>query len=329
MSMSGPDTIPESAMTNPPAVDRWDGIGVAVAGLGSMGLGIAASLLRAGAHVTGFDPGKDRRSAFAELGGEVAVSAGAAAERADVVVSVVVNAEQTEALLFGPDGLVERMAPDGVFVSCATLAPGKARAMAHRLEATGRHYLDAPISGGAQRAADGSLTVMASGSAAAFDRAAHVLDAIAGKVYRLGDAAGQGAAFKMVNQLLAGVHIAAAAEAIAFAANEGLDLQRVYEVITASAGNSWMFQNRVPHMIDGDYTPRSAVDIFVKDLGIVLDMGRSNAFPVPLASAALQLFVMTSAAGMGRDDDASVARLYARIAGLHLPGEPAAPTDCP
>jgi 3-hydroxyisobutyrate dehydrogenase len=254
------------------------------------------------------------------------MSAAEAAGGADIVVSVVVNADQTEVLLFGEEGVATHMAPGGVFVSCATLAPGKARAMAQRLEATGRHYLDAPVSGGAQRAADGSLTVMASGSETAFERAAPALEAMAGRVYRLGDAAGQGAAFKMVNQLLAGVHIAAAAEAIAFAANEGLDLQKVYEVITASAGNSWMFENRVPHMLDGDYSPRSAVDIFVKDLGIVLDMGRSNAFPVPLASAALQLFVMTSAAGMGRDDDASVARLYARIAGLHLPGEDPAPT---
>jgi 3-hydroxyisobutyrate dehydrogenase len=307
--------------------NRWTGLRVAVAGLGSMGLGMAATLLRAGAPVTGFDPGEARRRAFSVLGGDIAPSAAAAAARADIVVSVVVNADQTEALLFGPDGIASRMAEDGVFVSCATVAPARARAMARKLEATGRHYLDAPISGGAQRAADGSLTVMASGSEAAFERASPVLDAIAGKVYRLGDSAGQGAAFKMVNQLLAGIHIAAAAEAIAFAANEGLDLSKVYEVITASAGNSWMFENRVPHMIDGDYTPRSAVDIFVKDLGIVLDMGRASAFPVPLSSAALQLFVMTSAAGMGRDDDASVARLYARIAGLDLPGEPAAPTD--
>jgi 3-hydroxyisobutyrate dehydrogenase len=316
MTTTGSETIHE----------RWAGQSVAIAGLGAMGLGMAASLLRDGADVTGFDPGQERRHAFAALGGKVAVSAVEAADRADIVVSVVVNAEQTEALLFGPEGIAARMAPGGVFVSCATLAPGRARAMAQRLEATGRHYLDAPVSGGAHRAADGSLTVMASGSPAAFERAAPALDAMADKVYRLGDAPGQGAAFKMVNQLLAGVHIAAAAEAMAFASSEGLDLQKVYEVIRASAGNSWMFENRVPHILDGDYAPRSAVDIFVKDLGIVLDMGRANAFPVPLASAALQLFLMTSAAGMGRDDDASVARLYARIAGLQLPGEDPAST---
>ena len=126
----------------------------------------------------------------------------------------------------------------------------------------------------------------------------------------------------MINQLLAGVHIAAASEAITFAAKQGLDIRKVYEVITASAGNSWMFENRVPHVLDGDYTPRSAVEIFVKDLGIIQDMARTAKFPVPVASAALQMFLMTAASGMGRDDDASVARMYARVTDTHLPGEP-------
>jgi 3-hydroxyisobutyrate dehydrogenase len=117
------------------------------------------------------------------------------------------------------------------------------------------------------------------------------------------------------------VHIADACEAIAFAARQGLDIAKVYEVITASAGNSWMFQNRIPHVLEGDYRPRSAVDIFTKDLGIVLDMARAEKFPVPIAGAALQMFLMTAGAGMGRDDDASVARLYARMTGTTLPGE--------
>ncbi|MGH6717035.1 MAG: NAD-binding protein, partial [Bradyrhizobium sp.] len=189
-------------------------------------------------------------------------------------------------------------------------------------ETTGRSYLDAPISGGAQRAAQGELTILASGGPAAFAKARPALDAMAAKLYELGDAPGQGAAFKMVNQLLAGVHIAAASEAIAFAARQGLDLRKVYEVITASAGNSWMFENRMPHVLDGDYSPRSAVEIFVKDLGIVQDMARSARFPVPVASAALQMFLMTAASGMGGDDDASVTRMYARIGGTNLPGQP-------
>ena len=234
-----------------------------------------------------------------------------AAKAADIVVSVVVNAAQTETILFGKDGVAETLAKDAVFVSSATMDPDVARRLAKQLEATGRHYLDAPISGGAQRAAQGELTILASGSAAAFAKARPALDAMAAKLYELGDAAGQGAAFKMINQLLAGVHIAAASEAIAFAAKQGLDIRKVYEVITASAGNSWMFENRMPHVLDGDYAPRSAVEIFVKDLGIIQDMARTAKFPVPVAAAALQMFLMTAASGMGRDDDASVARMYA------------------
>lgn len=298
-----------------------DGSGskAAVIGLGSMGFGMALSLLRAGFDVTGCDVSADAVARFAGQGGRGATSPADAVRGADVVVSVVVNAAQTEAILFGPSGAAQGMAGGAVFISSATMDPDVARRLSAQLEATGRHYLDAPISGGAQRAAEGALTILASGSPAAFAAAQSALDAMAAKLYRLGDAAGAGAAFKMINQLLAGVHIAAASEAMAFAAKQGLDLRKVYEVITASAGNSWMFENRMPHVLDADYTPRSAVDIFVKDLGIIQDMARSHKFPVPVAAAALQMFLMTSGAGMGRDDDSSVARLYAQVSGATLP----------
>nr|WP_283813269.1 L-threonate dehydrogenase [Bradyrhizobium sp. Leo121] len=294
---------------------------VAVIGLGSMGSGMATSLLRAGLEVTGCDVSADSVARFVRGGGKGAKTPKEAADSADIVVSVVVNAAQTETILFGENGVAETLPKGSVFVSSATMDPDVARRLAAKLEATDRHYLDAPISGGAQRAAQGELTILASGSAAAFAKARPALDAMAGKLYELGDAAGQGAAFKMINQLLAGVHIAAASEAMAFAAKQGLDIRKVYEVITASAGNSWMFENRMPHVLDGDYTPRSAVEIFVKDLGIIQDMARSAKFPVPVSAAALQMFLMTAAAGMGRDDDASVARMYARVTGTKLPGE--------
>jgi L-threonate 2-dehydrogenase len=294
---------------------------IAVIGLGSMGFGMATSLRRAGFEVTGCDVSADMVARFVSEGGKGAKTPAEAAKTAGIVICVVLNAAQTETVLFGKDGVVETLAKDAVFVASATMDPEVARRLAKQLEATGRHYLDAPISGGAQRAAQGELTILASGSAAAFAKTRPALDAMAAKVYELGDAAGQGAAFKMINQLLAGVHIAAASEAITFAARQGLDLQKVYEVITASAGNSWMFENRIPHVIAGDYKPRSAVEIFVKDLGIVQDMARGARFPAPLASAALQMFLMASASGMGRDDDASVARLYARIGGTELPGK--------
>ena len=292
---------------------------VAVIGLGSMGLGMARSLLRAGFAVAGCDISDAPRAALEEAGGVFASSPAASARNAKCVVAVVVNGAQTQDVLFGPDGCAATMPADAVFVASATMAPSVARGLAERLEATGRHYLDAPMSGGAARADEGTLTMLASGSKDAFDRARPALEAMTTTLYELGDRAGQGAAFKMVNQLLAGVHIAAACEAVAFARRQDLDLARVYEVITKSAGNSWMFENRVPHVLEGDYAPRSATEIFTKDLGIVLDMAREATFPVPIAGAALQMFLMTAAAGMGRDDDSSVARLYAQLAGLSLP----------
>ncbi|HXO03492.1 MAG TPA: L-threonate dehydrogenase [Stellaceae bacterium] len=292
---------------------------VAVIGLGSMGFGMATALLRAGLDVTGCDVMPATIARFVAAGGHGAATPAEAVSKADIVVSVVVNAAQTEAILFGPDGAAVGMPEGSVLVSSATMDPEIARGLAKRIEAAGRHYLDAPISGGAQRAAEGALTILASGSRTAFAKAKPALDAMAATLYELGDEPGQGAAFKMINQLLAGVHIAAASEAIAFAARQGLDLRRVYEVITSSAGNSWMFENRMPHVLDADYTPRSAVEIFVKDLGIVQDMARNARFPVPMAAAALQMFLMTAGSGMGRDDDSSVARIYASVGGAKLP----------
>ena len=286
-----------------------------------MGYGMAVSLRRKGFTVSGFDVRSEVTERFArDHGGIGAKTAREAAQDADIVVVVVVNADQTDALLFDADiGVVESMRKGAVIMSCATMAPDRARAFAAAAHAKGLEYLDSPISGGAQRAAEGTLTVLASGTPSAMAKAEPALTAMAANVYRLGDEAGIGASFKMVNQLLAGVHIAAASEALVFAKRLGLDIQKVYEVITASAGNSWMFENRMPHVLDGDYSPRSAVDIFTKDLGIINDMSRSSKFPTPVASTALQMFLMTAAAGMGKDDDASVARLYASVTGIDLP----------
>jgi L-threonate 2-dehydrogenase len=295
---------------------------IAVIGLGSMGFGMASVLRHKGFEVTGCEVSPEIVARFEKDGGRIAKTPAEAARSAGIVVSVVLNAAQTEAILFGKDGVAETLAKDAVFVSSATMDPDVARRLAKQLEATGRHYLDAPISGGAQRAAQGELTILASGSAAAFAKARPALDAMAAKLYELGEAPGLGAAFKMVNQLLAGVHIVAASEAMTFAAKQGLDLRKVYDVITASAGNSWMFENRMKQVLSGDYAPRSAVEIFVKDLGIVQDMARTARFPAPLSAAALQMFLAASGAGMGREDDSSVARMYAQMSGASLPFEP-------
>jgi L-threonate 2-dehydrogenase len=291
---------------------------IAVIGLGAIGYGVAANLARKGWSVTGADTNPAAADRFAnEFGGAIG-SSREAASGADVVILVVVSAAQCEAILFGDAGVLASTAPDALIISCVTMDPAQARSMGERVEASGRAFVDAPTSGGTARAADGALTLLISGRDDAMKRAEPIFDAIASKVYRLGAEAGAGSAFKMINQLLAGVHIAAACEAIAFAKKLGLDLSKVYEVITASAGNSWMFENRVPHILENDYAPKSAVAIFTKDLGIVSDMARAASFPTPLAGSALQMFLMTAASGMERDDDASVARLYAKIAGIEL-----------
>ena len=287
---------------------------VGLIGLGAMGRGMAASLRRAGHEVHVHDVRADAMATFVKEGGKASATPAELAAACDVVMSVVVNAAQTEEVLFGPQGAAAAMKPGSVFVMCSTVDPAWSIALEGRLEALGLHYLDAPISGGAAKAAVGQITMMTAGKAAAYDRCGGVLEAISAKVYRLGDRAGPGSTVKIVNQLLAGVHIAAAAEAMALGIRSGVDPQQVYEVITHSAGNSWMFENRMPHVLSGDYTPLSAVDIFVKDLGLVLDTAFATKFPLPLASTAHQMFMQASSAGHGREDDAAVIKIFPGIA---------------
>ncbi|MDH4571273.1 L-threonate dehydrogenase [Salinicola acroporae] len=290
---------------------------VGVIGLGSMGMGMATSLVNAGFETWGCDLREEARASFAEAGGHAVATPAEMAAGVEIVLTVVVNADQTRAVLFGDGGLLPGLAPDSVVISCATCAPDDVQALGVDLAAQDIHLLDAPISGGSVKAAAGQLTIMASGPATLFERAENVLDALAAKVFRLGDGLGQGSQVKLVNQLLAGVHIAAAAEAMAYGIRGGCDPQTLYEVITQSAGNSWMFENRVPHILAGDYTPHSAVDIFVKDLGIVHDTAHRDRFPLPLTALALSQFTLASAQGLGREDDIAVVKVYP---GITLPG---------
>ena len=286
---------------------------VGVVGLGAMGSGMAGSLRRAGADVHVCDARDGVAAAFAKNGGTACANVAELAMRSDVVVSVVVNAEQTEAVLFGDGGAAAAMGPGSVFVMCSTVDPNVSIDFERRVEARGLLYVDAPISGGAAKAASGEMTVMGAARDAAWSAAAPFLHAMAARVYRLGDRAGNGSKVKIINQLLAGVHIAAAAEAMALGLREGVDPAQLYDVITHSAGNSWMFENRMAHVLAGDYAPLSAVDIFVKDLGLVLDTARATKFPLPLASTAHQMFMQASSAGFAREDDAAVIKIFPGI----------------
>jgi L-threonate 2-dehydrogenase len=292
---------------------------VGVIGLGNMGMGAALNLLKKGHDVTGCELREETRAAFMASGGAAVDAPGALPADLEAVVVFVINAAQTEQVLFGEKGCLARMPKGGVVLCCATVAPEAAKALGRRIEDAGFLMLDSPVSGGSLGAREGTMTVMGSGSEAAFAKAGPVLEAISTKVWRLGDQVGVGSTVKMVNQLLAGVHIATAAEALALGIRAGADPTTLYKVISDSAGSSWMWQNRVPHILDGDDTPSSAVNIFVKDLGIVLDQARALTFPLPLASAAHQLFLAAAANGQGLKDDAFVIRVWQALTGIELP----------
>ncbi|MFP8780442.1 L-threonate dehydrogenase [Hydrogenophaga sp. RWCD_12] len=293
--------------------DKNMGASIGVIGLGAMGRGIAASLRRAGWNVHVCDVRMEAAQAFAADGGVACASPAELAAHCEVIVSVVVNAAQTEAVLFDDGGAAAAMRPGSLFIMCSTVDPNVSVQFEQRLAALGLLYLDAPISGGAAKAASGEMTMMTSGTPAAYAKANGALEAMAAKVYRLGDKAGNGSKVKIINQLLAGVHIAAAAEAMALGLREGVKAEDIYEVITHSAGNSWMFENRMAHVLAADYTPLSAVDIFVKDLGLVLDTARASKFPLPLSATAHQMFMQASTAGYAKEDDSAVIKIFPGI----------------
>lgn len=290
---------------------------VAVIGLGAMGMGAAQSCVRAGLDTYGVDLSAQARDVLQAAGAKaVAASADGFADKLDAVLLLVVNAAQVDAVLFGESKLADKLKPGTAVMVSSTIAAQDARRFGEALAVRGLLMLDAPVSGGAAKAAAGEMTVMAAGDDAVFAKLQPVLDAVAGKVYRCGKDIGQGATVKIIHQLLAGVHIAAGAEAMALAAKAGIPLDLMYDVVTHAAGNSWMFENRMKHVVDGDYTPLSMVDIFVKDLGLVTDTGKALRFPLPLASTAFNMFTEASNAGHGKEDDSAVIKIFS---GIELP----------
>ena len=294
---------------------------VGVIGLGNMGMGAALNLLHKGHDVTGCEVREETRAAFTAEGGKVVVSPDALPTDLEAVVVFVINAAQTEQVLFGDKGCLARMEAGAVVSAAPPSRRRPPRTLGRKIEDAGFLMVDSPVSGGSAGARAGTMTVMGSGSEAAFAKAGPVLEAISTKIWRLGDEIGVGSTVKMVNQLLAGVHIATAAEALALGIRAGADPETLFKVISESAGSSWMWQNRVPHILAGDDTPSSAVNIFVKDLGIVLDQARALTFPLPMAAAAHQLFLAAAANGQGLKDDSFVIRVWEALTGIALPAK--------
>ena len=289
---------------------------VGVIGLGSMGMGAAKSCINAGLTTYGVDLSPKALDELRSAGAAgVSHNCSDFARELDALLLLVVNAKQVNAVLFD-SGLVELLKPGTTVMVSSTISADDAKSINRKLQAYQLLMLDAPVSGGAAKACQGEMTIMASGSLEAFQALQPVLDATGGKVYNIGSEIGLGATVKIIHQLLAGIHIAAGAEAMALAARANIPLDLMYDVVTHAAGNSWMFENRMKHVVDGDYTPTSMVDIFVKDLGLVSDTAKSLKFPLPLASTAFNMFTSASNAGYGQEDDSAVIKIFN---GINLP----------
>jgi 3-hydroxyisobutyrate dehydrogenase len=275
-------------------------------GLGAMGFPMAGCVARAGFDVSAYDIEPTRAEALAADGVEPAASIGAAAGGADVLVVMVATSDQVESVLFGDDPAAGALPSGATVVVMATVGPAPVQRWAERLGQQEVDVVDAPGSGGAARAGAGDLLIMVGGTQTAVDRVQPLLDAMARSAPHVGTAPGDGQKVKLVNQLLCGVHIAAAAEALALAEAMQLDPAATWEVLRGGAAASFMLDDRGARMVHGTDEVKSALDIFVKDMGLVTDAARASSYPAPLASAAEQLYLAGRRAGLGRRDDSSV-----------------------
>ncbi len=283
-------------------------------GLGAMGLPMACNLVGAGFAVRGFDRREAAVDQLVAAGGTGAKSAAEAASNADMLLLMVVNAEQAREALFEAKAL-EALKPKATVVLMATCLPQSVSEIASRVAATGRRFLDAPVSGGVVGAKAGKLSIMIAGETEAYEEAGPVLEALGDKLFHVGETPGQGALTKTINQLLCGVHLAAAAEALALAEKAGVNPQKVLEIVSGSAASSWMLKDRGSRMLEEEPVVTSAVDIFVKDLGIVLAAGAEAKAALPLAATAQQFFLAVSGQGKGSADDSQVIEAYRRLRG--------------
>lgn len=284
---------------------------IGFAGLGAMGRPMAKRLLAGPEPLTVYDPVAARRE---ELAGAGAVAAGTPADvgrDADVLFVMVVDEAQCRELLLGPGGAAQVLAPGAFVVLMSTVGPDAVRRLAPALAELGVGLVDAPVSGGVTRAATGDLLVLASGEPDALDRVRPLLDLMGSRVVVCGASAGDGQSIKLVNQLLCGVHIAAAGEALGYARALGLDPAVVHETIRHGAAGSFMLDDRGARMVTHDFAPpKSALDIFVKDLGLVTTAATAQRFPATLATAANNLFLMGAALGYGQEDDSGILRVF-------------------
>ena len=296
---------------------------IGLIGPGAMGLGITQALVRGGFEVFVRDIDPARNALARASAATVCVSPAEVATCADIVITVVVDARQTDLVCFGPQGIVDTLKPGGIIMLCSTVGPAYASDLAGRIAARGLVMVDAPISGGPVRAAAGTMSMMISGPAAAVARCEAVLKAMSDKRYIISDKPGDGSRMKLVNNLMAAINLVGAAEAFALGIKGGLDPHKIYEVMMGSSGQSFMGGDRMKRVIEGDHSVAAAAPILTKDVGLALDLGQDLKFPLPLGSLAHQALLSTVGMGFDAEDDAWVIRTYQALSGIVLPGDKA------
>jgi 3-hydroxyisobutyrate dehydrogenase len=289
---------------------------IAFVGLGVMGRPMALNLLRAGYSVRAFDINPAAMDIATSAGAHAALSPHDAAAGADVLICMVVNDAQMRTVLFEPGNAARALKPGSIVIGMSTMSRAAVQTIASELAEIDIAYIDAPVSGGEVGAQAASLSIMVGADDEALARALPVLSVMGKHVYHIGKSVGDGQAMKMVNQLLVCVHNAVAAEALVFGQQLGLDPRMIFDIISNSAGNSWIFQNRGARMLSREFTPpKSALSILVKDLGIVVDAANQAGFPLPLGSASHQLYKMAAAQGWTSLDDSILVRLLEQLSG--------------
>jgi 2-hydroxy-3-oxopropionate reductase len=287
---------------------------IAFIGLGTMGLPMATNLVRAGHEVRGFNRSPGRIATFADAGGSAAGSIAGAVRDAEVVITMLPDSPDVEAVVLGDDGVLSAAGKGTLLIDMSTISPATARTVAERAAEAGVRVLDAPVSGGEQGAVDATLSIMAGGDDADFAAARPLLEAMGATIVHVGPA-GAGQTVKAANQLMTAGHLGLLAEAVVFLAAHGVDLRPAMEVIGGGLAGSKILDRKSPAMIDRDFDPSFRIDLHHKDLGIVLGSARAAGVVTPLGATVAQLMAAAKAQGHGGLDHSALLLVVERLSG--------------
>jgi len=285
--------------------------------MGIMGRGMARNLLKAGYPVTVWNRTRSKAEEVAADGATVADSVHAAAETSDIILICVSDTPDVEAVILGEDGVLKGAKAGALVIDCSTISPGATREIAAKLAEKGVRMLDAPVSGGSEGAAKGTLSIMVGGAAADFDAALPVLQAMGKNIVHVGDH-GAGQTVKLVNQVLVVGNMLAAAEALLLAQGGGVDLQKTFDAVSAGAGGSWMFSNRAPQVMRRDWRPGFTVDLQQKDLRLVLEAADEIGVPLPATSLIFQLYRTLQQRGLGSEGNHALVKALEYLSGMEV-----------